>query len=83
MPKASRATDRRRSGRGDNITGVNRLKSNMQDQRTKGKYSPGVESTPSAFAAGAKASKPATAGVKAGSAKKRAAPAVRKLGEKK
>jgi len=82
MPKATRTTDRRRTGRGDNVTGVTHGKSNLQDQRTKGAYAPKTPSTNSEFSAGVSVGRTMGAGVSAGSSKKRAAPAVRKLGEK-
>ncbi|MET9360337.1 hypothetical protein ABZX93_05460 [Streptomyces sp. NPDC006632] len=82
MPKATRTTDRRRTGRGDNITGVAHGKSNLQDQRTKGAYAPKAPSTNSEFTAGVSVARTMGAGVTAGSSKKRAAPAVRKIGEK-
>lgn len=82
MPKATRTTDRRRTGRGDNVTGVTHGKSNLQDQRTKGAYAPKAPSTNSEFSAGVSVGRTMGAGVSAGSSKKRAAPAVRKLGEK-
>ncbi|MGW3860255.1 hypothetical protein ACWEDZ_02055 [Streptomyces sp. NPDC005047] len=83
MPKATRATDRRRTGRGDNVTGVTHGKSNLQDQRRVGVYAPKPPSTTSEFQAGISVGRPMSAGVTSGSSKKRAAPAVRKLGEKK
>lgn len=83
MPKATRTTDRRRTGRGDNVTGVTQGKSNLQDQRTVARYSPKPPSATSEFSAGISAGRPQGAGVTSGSAKKRAAPAVKKLGEKK
>ncbi|UXX94050.1 hypothetical protein N7U49_21840 [Streptomyces sp. AD2-2] len=82
MPKATRSTDRRRTGRGDNITGVTHGKANLQDQRTKGAYAPKAPSTNSEFTAGVSVGRTMGAGVSAGSSKKRVAPAVRKLGEK-
>ncbi|WNI17577.1 hypothetical protein [Actinacidiphila sp. ITFR-21] len=81
MPKATRTTDRRRTGRGDNVTGVTHGKSNLQDQRTKGAYAPKAPSTTSEFAAGVSVGRPMGAGIASGSSKKRAAPAVRKLGD--
>ncbi|MGW1180099.1 hypothetical protein ACWD7Y_04180 [Streptomyces drozdowiczii] len=82
MPKATRSTDRRRTGRGDNITGVTHGKANLQDQRTKGAYAPKAPSTNSEFSAGISVGRTMGAGVSSGSSKKRAAPAVRKLGDK-
>ncbi|MFF1693174.1 hypothetical protein ACFVXC_06030 [Streptomyces sp. NPDC058257] len=82
MPKATRTTDRRRTGRGDNVTGVTHGKSNLQDQRTKGAYGPKAPSASSEFSAGVSVGRTMGAGVTSGSSKKRAAPAVRKLGEK-
>jgi hypothetical protein len=85
MPRATRATDRRRTGRGDNVTGVTHGKSNLQDQRTKGAYAPGAPSTNSEFTTGITVGKIRTMaqGTTPGASKKRAAPAVRKLGEHK
>ncbi|MGW3273899.1 hypothetical protein ACWDFH_20865 [Streptomyces kronopolitis] len=82
MPKATRTTDRRRTGRGDNVTGVTHGKSNLQDQRTKGAYAPKAPSTNSEFSAAVSVARTMGAGVSAGSSKKRAAPAVKKLGER-
>ncbi|MFE5853242.1 hypothetical protein ACFQ61_08470 [Streptomyces sp. NPDC056500] len=82
MPKATRTTDRRRSGRGDNVTGIAQGKSNLQDQRTKGAYAPKAPSASTEFTAGVSVARPMGAGVTPGSAKKRAAPAVKKVGEK-
>lgn len=82
MPKATANTDRRRTGRGDNIRTSVSAKANLQDQRTKGKYAPKIASASSEFSAGMKSTRPPTAGVASGTSKKRAAPAVRKLGEK-
>ncbi|MFD9815089.1 hypothetical protein [Streptomyces sp. NPDC059080] len=82
MPRATRATDRRRTGRGDNVTGVTHGKSNLQDQRTKGAYGPKPPATTSEFSAGVSVGRTLSAGVAPGSSKKRAAPAVKKLGEK-
>ncbi|WP_274032472.1 hypothetical protein [Streptomyces sp. MMBL 11-1] len=83
MPKATRTTDRRRTGRGDNVTGVTQGKSNLQDQRTKGAYGPKAPSANSEFSAGISVGRTMGAGVSPGSSKKRAAPAVKKIGEKK
>ncbi|MFE2539098.1 hypothetical protein [Actinacidiphila glaucinigra] len=80
MPKATRTTDRRRTGRGDNVTGVTHGKANLQDQRTKGAYAPGAPSTNSEFAAGISVGRTMGAGATPGGSKKRAAPAVKKLG---
>ncbi|MFV0135451.1 hypothetical protein ACLGIH_19905 [Streptomyces sp. HMX87] len=83
MPKATRTTDRRRTGRGDNVTGVTHGKANLQDQRTAGRYAPKPPSTTSEFQAGISVGTSMSKGVPSGGAKKRAAPAVRKLGETK
>ncbi|MFI7083836.1 hypothetical protein ACIBUR_09545 [Streptomyces anulatus] len=83
MPKATRTTDRRRTGRGDNVTGVSQGKSNLQDQRTKGAYGPKAPSANSEFSTGISVGRTMGAGVSSGSSKKRAAPAVKKIGEKK
>ena len=83
MPKATSLTDRRKHGRGDNSTGVVNQKNNLQDQRTASRYAPKAPSARSEFEAGVSAGRPMGAGVAAGSAKRRAAPAVRKIGEKK
>ncbi|MFC9505360.1 hypothetical protein [Streptomyces sp. NPDC057002] len=83
MPKATRTTDRRRTGRGDNVTGVTHGKSNLQDQRSAARYAPKPPSTTSEFQAGITVGRSMGAGVPAGGSKKRAAPAVKKLGEKK
>lgn len=83
MPKATSLTDRRKHGRGDNSSGVVNQKANLQDQRTAARYAPKAPSARSEFEAGASAGRPMGAGVPSGSAKKRAAPAVRKIGEKK
>jgi len=82
MPKATSLTDRRKHGRGDNSTGVVHGKANQLDQRTASKYAPKAPSARSEFDAGVSAGRPMGRGVPAGSSKKRAAPAVRKLGEK-
>lgn len=83
MPKATSLTDRRKHGRGDNSTGVVGTKNNLQDQRTVGRYSPRPPSARSEFEAGVTAGRPMARGVPTGGSKKRAAPAVRRLGEKK
>ncbi|MFH9731919.1 hypothetical protein [Streptomyces sp. NPDC017260] len=83
MPKATSLSDRRRHGRGDNSAGVVRQKANLQDQRTVSRYAPKSPGARSEFEAGVTAGRPMGRGVSAGSAKKRAAPAVKKLGEKK
>lgn len=83
MPKATRTTDRRRTGRGDNITSVTHGKANLQDQRTAGRYAPKPPTTASEFQAGISVGKSMSKGVPAGGSKKRAAPPVRKLGEQK
>jgi hypothetical protein len=83
MPKATSLSDRRRHGRGDNSSRVVSSKANLQDQRTKGAYGPKAPSANSEFSAGVNVGRTMGAGVKSGSSKTRAAPAVRKLGEKK
>jgi hypothetical protein len=83
MPKATRTTDRRRTGRGDNVTGVTHGKANLQDQRRAGAYAPKPPDTVSEFRAGVSVGTSMSKGVPAGGSKKRAAPAVRKLGEAK
>ncbi|WP_369042188.1 hypothetical protein [Streptomyces sp. Midd1] len=83
MPKATSLTDRRKHGRGDNSSGVVGTKNNLQDQRTVGRYSPKPPTARSEFEAGISAGRPLAKGVPAGGSKKRAAPAVRRLGEKK
>lgn len=83
MPKATSLSDRRRHGRGDNSTGVVRQKANLQDQRTASRYAPAAPGARSEFEAGVSAGRPMGRGVASGTAKKRAAPAVRKIGEKK
>lgn len=82
MPKATSLSDRRRHGRGDNSSRVVSAKSNLQDQRTAARYAPKPPSTTSEFQTGVSAGRPMGRGVPAGGSKKRAAPAVRKLGEK-
>ncbi|MGW3153671.1 hypothetical protein [Streptomyces sp. NPDC001089] len=83
MPKATRTTDRRRTGRGDNVTGVTHGKSNLQDQRRASAYAPKPPSTTSEFNAGVSVGRTIGSGAPAGGSKKRAAPAVRKIGETK
>lgn len=83
MPKATSLTDRRKHGRGDNFTGVVGAKNNLQDQRTTSRYAPKPPTTRSEFEAGVSVGRPAPKNVPMGAAKKRAAPAIRKLGEKK
>lgn len=80
MPKATSLSDRRRHGRGDNSSRVVRTKSNLQDQRRAGAYAPKPPSTVSEFNAGVSVGRSMSAGVPGGGAKKRVAPAVRKLG---
>lgn len=83
MPKATSLTDRRKHGRGDNSSGRVGAKSNQLDQRTATKYAPKAPSAKSEFDAGVSAGRPMGRGVPAGGSRNRAAPAVRKLGEKK
>lgn len=82
MPKKTRLDDRRGHGRGDNVSGVNRKKANLQDQRKKGAYSPAAPSTKSEFTAGVSSAAMRTQGAGA-KAKTRTAPKANKLGEKK
>ncbi|AZM47767.1 hypothetical protein DMB38_20030 [Streptomyces sp. WAC 06738] len=83
MPKATSLSDRRRHGRGDNSSRVVSAKANQLDQRTAARYAPKAPSTKSEFDAGASAGTTMSRGVPAGGSKKRAAPAVRKLGVEK
>lgn len=83
MPKATRTTDRRRTGRGDNVTGVTHGKANLQDQRTASRYAPKPPTTSSEFKAGVSVGASMSKGVPAGGSKRRAAPAVRKIGDDK
>ncbi|MGI5136341.1 MULTISPECIES: hypothetical protein [unclassified Streptomyces] len=83
MPKATSLSDRRRHGRGDNSSRVVSKKANLQDQRRAGAYAPKAPSAKSEFEAGISAGRPMGRGVPTGGSKNRAAPAVRKLGEKK
>jgi hypothetical protein len=82
MPRATRNTDLRRSGRGDNTTGVVHGKSNLQDQRRKGQYAPAAPSAGSEFNTGISAGRPMSAGATVGQGSTRAAGKVGKLGGK-
>lgn len=82
MPRATRNTDLRRSGRGDNTTGVVHGKSNLQDQRSAGKYAPGIPSAGTEFSAGIRAGKPPSAGPASGQGSRRTVGRVAKLGGK-
>lgn len=82
MPKATRATDRRRTGRAKRVTGVVGEQANMQDQRTKGQYSPSGPSASSEFKTGITVGKPMSRGVSMGKGTSRATPMTKKLGGK-
>lgn len=82
MPRATRNTDLRRSGRGDNIRGDIKGKANLQDQRSKGIYSPGIPSSGSEFRTAVASARPASAGQAMGKGTIRAAAHVGKLAPK-
>lgn len=82
MPRATRNTDLRRTGRGDNVIGVVHGKSNLQDQRTKGRYAPAAPSAGSEFKTGISAGRPMSAGPTIGQGSKRIAGKVGKIGGK-
>jgi hypothetical protein len=77
MPDATSNVDRRRHGRGNNISGKVAGKANLQDQRTKVKYAPKIASASSEFAAGAAAGRPKAS---MGKPPARSAPRPTKLG---
>lgn len=85
MPKATSLTDRRRHGRGDNNPGVTHGKANLQDQRKKSAYAPKVaaSATRTEFDQGVSVGRTMSAGASVGSSRNRAAPTVRRLGERK
>ncbi|WP_167503132.1 hypothetical protein [Streptomyces malaysiensis] len=82
MPKATRTTDRRRTGRAKRVTGVVGEEANLQDQRKVGAYAPKAPTAKSEFSAGVSVGRTIGSGAGIGSSKNRAAPAVKKLGEK-
>ncbi|MEU1816046.1 hypothetical protein ABZ543_12745 [Streptomyces roseifaciens] len=85
MPKATRATDRRKHGRARRVPGVVGQDANLQDMRKAAAYAPSAPTAQSEFATGIRTSslRPQGAGAVAGQAKKRATPMIKKLGEKK
>jgi hypothetical protein len=82
MPRATRNTDLRRTGRGDNTTGVVHGKSNLQDQRKAGAYTPPVPSADSEFKSGISAGKPMSAGAPVGQGTRRSVGRIGKIGGK-
>jgi hypothetical protein len=82
MPRATRNTDLRRSGRGDNTTRIVHGKSNLADQRKSSQYAPPVDNAGSEFSTGLRAGKPMSAGPAVGQGSQRSFGRVGKLGGK-
>lgn len=82
MPKSTKIVDRRLTGNGNNTPGVVQGKSNMQDQRTAGKYSPPAPSAGSEFSTGISAGRPMSAGAPVGRGTRRTVGRAEKLGGK-
>lgn len=84
MPRATRPTDRRKHGVGDNTSGVVHSKANLQDQRRAAAYRPAAPGAgPGAdFASGVAMAKPPSAGATVGQGTTRAFGKVGKLGGK-